>query len=201
MLLDIGDTFMILATKIGLPTVDVVTDILSVKKVLSFSNDPKWEHFDAYANIRNWYDPRIRCHGCRRDPFTYEDWTSFTDWQRARFMEKNSGGNYREYQALYPFAYVMTGVIVLSWLLTLPHYFRIEKTLRQKLKALPFLLFCSWPQYRGCRLIWLAHFVKDKEKFESEKREFEHTLSHVGKLCHIGLFSSSVLSSLYSLTF
>ena len=36
MLLDRGDTFMVIATKITLPTVDVVTDALSINKVFSY---------------------------------------------------------------------------------------------------------------------------------------------------------------------
>ena len=119
---------MILATKIALPTVDVVTDALSIKKVLSLDNTEE------------------------------------------------------RYMIMHYVAYAMTCIMILSWLMTVPHFLRIERTLRQRLKALPFLISCWWPQYRGGRLIWLAYWVKDKNKFKKEKTEFEHTLSHIGKV-------------------
>ena len=119
---------MILATKIALPTVDVVTDALGINKVLSLP-----------AHNRN-------------------------------------------YTNLYYVAYAMIGIMVLSWLMTLPHFCRIEKSLWQKIKALPFLICCSWPQYRATRLIWLAYWAKNEEQFKREQTEFEDTLSHIGKL-------------------
>ena len=119
---------MIIATKIMLPTVDVVTDGLSIHKV-----------------------------------FSYE------------------GSRYRiESQAV---GYAMICVMVLSWIMTIPHFLRVEKTLRQRLKALPFLLLPGgcWPQYRGLRLLWLAHWTKNESKLKVEQKEEEETLSHVGK--------------------
>ena len=126
MLLDRGDTFMIIATKIMLPTVDVVTDGLSIHKV-----------------------------------FSYE------------------GSRYRiESQAV---GYAMICVMVLSWIMTIPHFLRVEKSWRQRLKGLPFLMLSSWPQYRGFRLLWLAHWTKNESKLNVEKKEFEQNLSHIGK--------------------
>ena len=82
---------------------------------------------------------------------------------------------------VYLVAYTMLFFMILSWLITIPHFLRVEKTLTQRLKALPFLILMSWPQYRGFRLLWLAYWVKDKPKFEREKNHFENTLSHLGK--------------------
>ena len=129
MLLDRGDTFMIIATKITLPTVDVVTDALSIKKVFS-------------------YEGRYRYH------------------RRA------------ELQAV---GYAMIFVMILSWIMTIPHFLRVEKSWRQRLKGLPFLMLSSWPQYRGFRLLWLAHWKKNETKFKEEQKEDEETLSHIGK--------------------
>ena len=126
MLLDRGDTFMIIATKIMLPTVDVVTDGLSIHKV-----------------------------------FSYE------------------GSRYRtESQAV---GYAMICVMVLSWIMTIPHFLRVEKSWRQRLKGLPFLMLSSWPQYRGLRLLWLAHWTKNESKLKVEQKEFEENLSHIGE--------------------
>ena len=126
MLLDRGDTFMIIATKIMLPTVDVVTDGLSIHKV-----------------------------------FSYE------------------GSRYRtQSQAV---GYAMICVMVLSWIMTIPHFLRVEKFWSQRLKGFPFWLLSLWPQYRGARLLWLAHCKKNKTKFEKEQKEEEETLSHIGK--------------------
>ena len=120
---------MIIATKITLPTVDVVTDALSINKVLSWNG-------------------------------TYN---------KAKIREIHTIG------------YAMICVMALSWIMTIPHFLRVEKTWRQRLKGLPFIMLSSWPQYRGFRLLWLAHWKKNETKFKEEKKEEEETLSHVGK--------------------
>lgn len=118
---------MIIATKITLPTVDVVTDALSIKKVFSYKYD-EWE-IDRMAGV----------------------------------------------------GYAMICVMILSWIMTIPHFLRVEKSWRQRLKGLPFLMLSSWPQYRGLRLLWLAHWTKNETKLKKEQKEEEETLSHVGK--------------------
>ena len=129
MLLDKGETFMIVATKIMLPTVDVFTDLNTIIRVFMY---PK-------------------------------------EYNRAA--------------KLHAVGYAMVCVLVLSWIMTIPHFLRVEKTLRQRLKALPFLLLPGgcWPQYRGLRLLWLAHWTKNESKLKVEQKEEEETLSHVGK--------------------
>ena len=119
---------MVIATKITLPTVDVLTDWLSIIKVFTY--------------------PRT--------------------WKRTE---------------LHAVGYAMICVMVLSLIMTIPHFLRVEKTLRQRLKALPFLLLPGgcWPQYRGLRLLWLAHWTKNESKLKVEQKEEEETLSHVGK--------------------
>ena len=131
MLLDRGDTFMIIATKITLPTVDVVTDALSIHKVFTFGNQP-WHKTNRTAE-------------------------------------------------LHAVGYAMICVMVLSCIMTIPHFLRVEKSWRQRLKGLPFLMLSSWPQYRGFRLLWLAHWTKNESKLNVEKKEFEQNLSHIGK--------------------
>ena len=121
---------MIITTKITLPTVDVVTDALSINKVFTFKHQP---------------------------------------WQTDRTAE------------LYAVGYAMICVMVLSWIMTIPHFLRVEKSWRQRLKGLPFLMLSSWPQYRGFRLLWLAHWKKNETKFKVEQKEFEQNLSHIGK--------------------
>ena len=199
-MLDYDDAVMILLTKIGLPTVDVVTDGLSVNKMLS---RPDKTQFEVYENMTEWSDPRtikyhdencstiqdpndIYYHKCIRysktqyRQFTFEDWKSFTESERDQFILWH--GRYRGVDPnVYLVAYTMLFFMILSWLMTIPHFLRVEKTLIQRLKALPFLILMSWPQYRGFRLLWLAYWVKDKPKFEQENTHFETTLSHLGK--------------------
>ena len=131
MLLDRGDTFMVIATKITLPTVDIVTDGLSIHKVFTFGNQP-WHKTNRTAE-------------------------------------------------LHAVGYAMICVMVLSWIMTIPHFLRVEKSWRQRLKGLPFLMLSSWPQYRGFRLLWLAHWKKNETKFKMEQKEFQQNLSHIGK--------------------
>merc|ERR1712012_147084 len=90
----------------------------------------------------------------------------------------------------------MICVMVLSWIMTIPHFLRVEKFWRQRLKGFPFWLLSLWPQYRGARLLWLAHCKKNKTKFEKEQKEEEETLSHIEPFlesipqCHLTLILS-----------
>ena len=130
---------MVIATKITLPTIDVVTDALSIHKVFTFGP-------------QQWH-PGIR----------------YSDKYDHRIAELHAVG------------YAMICVMVLSLIMTIPHFLRVEKSWRQRLKGLPFLMLSSWPQYRGFRLLWLAHWKKNETKFKVEHKEFEQNLSHVGK--------------------
>ena len=78
--------------------------------------------------------------------------------------------------------YAMISFVVLSYLMLIPSYFRVEKTRKQRLKALPFLLISSWPQYRGLRLLNWAYFDQQLDKLTLEKEIFDQDLSHLGKL-------------------
>ena len=175
MLLDRGDAFMILSTKIALPTVDVVTDVFSINKVLSMPDKTQFEH---YSNLKHWEDPRPWERYNKRRLFTEQDWNNFTEYERNYFIDRNG----KDYSNLFVVAYAMAFFVVLSWIMTIPHYLRVEKTWRQRLKALPFLMVSSWPQYRGFRLLWLAYIAKNEVKFREEKKEFELNLSHIGKM-------------------
>ena len=181
-MLDKGDAFMILSTKIALPTVDIVTDVLGIKKVLSLPDKTQLNHYLENHGRHCWEDPRIDRWGsgelykCRS--LTIQDWNNFTEYEKNEFIDING----TDYTNLYVVAYAMAFFVVLSWIMTIPHYLRVEKTLRQKLKALPFLMVSSWPQYRGFRLIWLAYIAKNEVKFREEKKEFEQNLSHIGTL-------------------
>ena len=131
MILSKDDAFMILTTKIGLPTVDIITDCLTVENVFSIAIE-----------------------------FAHDSQLSST---------------------LFGIGYAMIFFLVLSFILMLPQYFRVEKTRRQKLKALPFLLTSTWPQYRGMRLLWWSFIDENDEKCRAEKLDFEQEISHIGE--------------------
>ena len=140
-------TLSTIVFKILLPSADVATDILNFKKVLSLQNDPKWQKYEAYTNLPYWIHPGTKgsCIDFRERNFTHEDWANFSTVERAKFVRWYG----KDYTDLHPIAYAMIGVLLLSWLMTIPHFYRIEKTLWQRLKGLPFLLCFSWPQYRA----------------------------------------------------
>ena len=138
MILSKDEAAMILMAKIILPTVDVVTDFLTVENVFSMA--------DEYSR---------------------------SEWHKKRAT------------TLYGIGYAMIFFIVLSYLMILPQYLRVEMTWRQKLKALPFLLTSTWPQYRGSRLLWWNYVDENDEKCRAEKLDFEQEISHIGKLLKI----------------
>ena len=129
-LLSKGDVVAILAFKILLPTIDIITDILTIVAVLTFT-----------------------------DP----------------------GVNAKDLSTFYIIGYLMIFFFLLSFILTIPAYWRTESSKTQKIKALPFLLLCSWPQYRGLRLLWWAFGDANAEKVLYEKNLFDEELSHIGK--------------------
>ena len=131
MTLSKGEGFMILTMKILLPTVDFVTDCLTVKKVFTFA--------------KNQY---------------------ITEAMVSTFIGIGC---------------MMIFFMVLSFAFMLPQYFRVEKTLRQKLHALPFLLTSTWPQYRAMRLLWWSFFDVNDEKCRLEKLELEQEISNIGR--------------------
>ena len=131
-----GDVLLIVATKIILPTMDIITDIIAIHTVLTFIDpeyEPGYEHVDKL------------------------------------------------YSYFYLIGYLMIFFFILSFLTTIPAYWRVEKSKTQKLIALPFLLLCSWPQYRGLRLLWWA-YVGNTDKLSYENILFEQDLSHIGEL-------------------
>ena len=132
-LLKIDDALMIVATKIVLPTMDIITDILTIENVLSIT------------------------------------------------MTTNRYLNQSEIEIIHTIGYLMVFFVLLSYVMVLPSFFRVEKTGKQRLKALPFLLFSSWPQYRGMRLLYWAYIDQNPDKLAYEKLLFEQDLSHIGK--------------------
>ena len=125
---------MLFMTKIVLPTVDVVTDCLTVEKV--FSTVSRWSNFDYYQERV----PTLIAIGC-----------------------------------------TMIFFMVLSFAFMIPQYFRVEKTQRQKLHALPFLLTSTWPQYRAMRLLWWSFIDVNEEKCRLEKLELDQEISNIGR--------------------
>ena len=132
MTLSKGEGFMILTMKILLPTVDFVTDCLTVKKVFTIAKN----QYITEAMVST-----LIGIGC-----------------------------------------MMIFFMVLSFAFMLPQYFRVEKTLRQKLHALPFLLTSTWPQYRAMRLLWWSFFEVNDEKCRLEKLELEQEISNIGRI-------------------
>ena len=140
-MLDYDDAVMILLTKIGLPTVDVVTDGLSVNKILSRPDKTQFEH---YEGRKWWRDPRTikdceenciiqdrnitydcmwNCTTPHRQ-FTFEDWKSFTESERNKFIDWH-GRNRGVDPNVYLVAYTMLFFMILSWLITIPHFLRV----------------------------------------------------------------------------
>ena len=136
MILSKDDALMILATKICLPTIDIVTDCLTVENVFAMGTEFASSKYSSHRGMA---------------------------------------------PTLFGIGYAMIFFLVLSFVLMLPQYFRVERTRRQKWKALPFLLTSTWPQYRGSRLLWWSYVNKNDDKCQAEKTDFEKEISHIGE--------------------
>ena len=71
--------------------------------------------------------------------------------------------------------------IILTLLLTIPHFLRHEKTLARRLKTLPFLLTLTWPQFKAFEVLWTAFVLKDVILFEHRLYSLDIEISQVGK--------------------
>ena len=71
--------------------------------------------------------------------------------------------------------------MLLGWIMTIPHFLRVEKGWKRRLLRLPLLLLLCWPQFKACEVIYLG-FGEDSERFETELAILEQELSHIGKL-------------------
>ena len=87
----------------------------------------------------------------------------------------------QKYAELFIIGYLMIFFLLLSFLLTIPHFVRNEKSKKDKLIALPWLMLLSWPQYRAIRLLWLAFVDGNVEQFMAEKMVFEQDVGNIGK--------------------
>ena len=79
------------------------------------------------------------------------------------------------------FGWIIWIPIIINLLFTIPHYLRVEKTWKQRLLTLPFLICQCWPQYRSMRVIWLAYVPKNIAKCLAEKVDLEQSVSNLGK--------------------
>ena len=84
-------------------------------------------------------------------------------------------------QEFFPVACTMIGFLVLSFLMMIPHYLRLEKSWKQRLATILLLFLQIWPQYRAARLLWFAFIQVDIDKCLREKLVLDRDLSHVGK--------------------
>ena len=79
------------------------------------------------------------------------------------------------------FGWIIWIPIIINFLFTIPHFLRVEKTWKQRLVTLPFLICQCWPQYRSMRIIWFAYVPKNIAKCLAEKLDLEQSVSNLGK--------------------
>ena len=69
--------------------------------------------------------------------------------------------------------------VFLSFIFTTVHWWKAEKTQKDKLKTLPWLLLQFYPQYKAMKIIYL--WLKDDQSWCKEKNYLEGEIIHVGK--------------------
>ena len=79
------------------------------------------------------------------------------------------------------FGWIIWIPIIINMLFTIPHFLRVEKTWKQRLVTLPFLICQCWPQYRSMRVLWFAYVPKNIAKCLAEKLDLDQNVSNLGK--------------------
>lgn len=77
--------------------------------------------------------------------------------------------------------------ILISFTMTLLHWYRTERTTKRLLLTLPLLLAQIWPQYRAWRILW--HYMKGNRKWIKEKEHMDMQLASLGNFFHFYRYS------------
>ena len=94
------------------------------------------------------------------------------------------------------FGILVLSPLILSFLFTLSHWWKLEGNWKNRLMSLPFLLLQCWPQYRMARILYLGLWKKDK-KWRSEKETMDRNVGSVGRYLITYTISIHVYNSTY----
>ena len=93
------------------------------------------------------------------------------------------------------FATVLSIPVLLSFILLIPHWLKVEKTSERRLKTLILLLLQVWPQYRVLKLlIILFQDREDQQKYQDKKAEHDKNITCLGKSMSVFCNESNALS-------
>ena len=160
------DALVTFGTGVVLPSGDVYSDIALSVKLLNKSCD-EYEPIESWNRSTRTWD--------YKDPCSDVTWKS--TWTVKEVVEIQN-----------LFGWIMWIPIIINLLFTIPHYLRVEKTWKQRLLTLPFLICQCWPQYRSMQVIWFAYVPKNIAKCLSEKLDLEQSVSNLGKKLSYWIF-------------
>ena len=78
------------------------------------------------------------------------------------------------------FGSVMLIPLLLSWILVIRQWYKMEHGMKQKLKTLPLLILQVYPQWRALRVLYYAKWKKHRG-WHKMKEEWETGITHIGK--------------------
>ena len=78
------------------------------------------------------------------------------------------------------FGSIMLAPLLLSWILVIRQWYKMESGMKQKLKTLPLLILQVYPQWRALRVLYYAKWKK-KNGWQKMKEEWETGITHIGK--------------------
>ena len=79
------------------------------------------------------------------------------------------------------YALSMLAPVILSFLLLIPHWLRIEKTAKKRLGSLLFVILQIWPQTQAAKIVKMGLYDKNP-LWRSKKDSMERDISSVGKV-------------------
>ena len=87
---------------------------------------------------------------------------------------------FRNHQILLKYKLIYTlAPVMLSFVFTIPQWWKIENDKQKKIYTLPWLLLLLWPQYRVARLLYYG--FKKSSSYSKERSIYDKDINSLGK--------------------
>ena len=100
---------------------------------------------------------------------------------KLQSVKKHEDNDSSEIEILNLAGQIMLCPVVLSVLLTIPHWWKGESSSKRRILTFPLILLSFYPQYRVLRILFFAFVDKDSDIAWEENLLFEENVGFVGK--------------------
>ena len=112
---------------------------------------------------------------------TFDTYSDISLSYKLQSVKKHEDNDSSEIEILNLAGQIMLCPVVLSVLLTIPHWWKGETGIKRKILTFPLMLLSFYPQYRVLRILFFAFVAKDSDLAWEENHLFEENVGFVGK--------------------